>query len=296
MYSAINRAIQNAVVTTVESHATTKQCLAAYTQALTLRIDSSDFEVSGDFIVRQKAKYALVCAQRVPDRDALIATIQKRVTEAIGDVVRRDYAAAAIDNAEIEQFVGPALQSAVEDCVDRQLAPRNDGGVARRVVIAPEIDITGSKIRVGCSEQKIADSGQACVESLTAGRLNDPACQTLVECAEIEGDFSIEVAHSVSDECNALSKIALLVAAKVQESLVSNGAKKNEQSSSGSNIDDNQASSGSAVSVFPVWQIVLIALGSLLLLFIIAFTVYFIRQRSLQSKRTDYGEAYTQFG
>lgn len=187
------------------------QCINEFAQgfALTLQNESS-IQVTGNFEIRQHARAAVSCLGL--ESTAAQKAFEKHLTNTIVNTVLKSGVTA--QNDALEAGIGFIVADRLAICW--QNAKTGGGkkpqGVGDSSGFAQfgAIRLDGSKIIVGCSDEKIKQLASDCLTQVQPGQSTGQvsACQKVADCAKIGGDFLVESNAETDTTCPALGLLA----------------------------------------------------------------------------------------
>lgn len=282
LYSDIDQIVNESIIAVAEQN-DALQCSAGYWQRIMVLIEKSDLEISGNFIVRQKAKYAVHCMQS----SNTSATLQREVKNTIAKRIETELAkhSVSVPPAELRDIIDPRITESFQGCVQKEASNQ----VRESLLVAPSHVIYGSKILVGCSEPKVERLRKDCtiqIAELTAAALQnqnntkfqrnnnkkDP-CLELVDCAKKEGNFTITTLAQLGDECTVYTDIARQVVEKVAERYF-------EQDREKPKTDETDEEEKDMKWMF--WFVIVSV--SLLLIILVVIAAYLLRSKGTQNR------------
>lgn len=267
IYIAATNFTDSAIAKNAFDPSKTRQCLNEFAQGFALTLaNQSTVQVTGNFEIRQKARAAVSCLGL--ESSAAQQAFEKQLSSTIVDVLLK---------AGINAPKG-ALEAAIDSIVSDRLAicwenARTGGGKKPQGVGESSgfaqfgaIRLNGSKIIVGCSEEKIKQLARECLKQLPPGQKTGQvsACQQIADCATIGGDFLVESNAETDTTCPALGQLATDTI---------------DFLSSRNLLPQQKSDSTSTFPMYAVWILIGVAL-----LFIVLIAVYFI-SRSIAGKK-----------
>jgi hypothetical protein len=260
----------------LENPASAGQCQSDFAQGFRFEAsERSEIVVPGNFEIRQTARGAVTCiAQENPVAqqafesaltDALVAVLIKNNVKETEQVLRNRIMGFA------SARLAPCWQNAATGGGKKPIGGSDSRGFAQIV----SVTLKGTKIFIGCPEEKLDQLTKECLKSLQGNSFNSEACDRMNACAAKGGDFLVASNAETDTSCPALSEIAT----DTLEYLVAENLLPQSTSDTANFLSENG-----------IW----IAVGILVLIFFIAIVFLLIR-RNRTRRTSEAGANYNNY-